>query len=379
MTREPLLPPAWREGFRRHEGTLAYGWLCLVAGFLLLLAVPPTRAWVLGGVQRLVLAREDRWSTELARGEALVRARQYEAAVAVLAPLNRAFPARDVRHGRDKERERLLLSLGAAYLHLGRKRRALETFQALAAFDPLNYRNHYALAIASDKLLSGWALAVEARDAYAAVLAIHPSHLPSVRGVVAYSTAKADWGDVRAAWATYLDAFLAQPLTLRLGADSVTVTAIATGQPQEVEFLLPAGTVPADSLRLDARTMGFAVDRLELVGALRSGAAAARHSVVLRDLPRSPTVRTLALAVPAGTGPVERVRATVRLLKPADKGLWNSVASAYRNLLDWDGLAATQARADLRPSPAAADSVLDAEEWAHEGQRLRPDEAELLQ
>ncbi len=374
---QPLFPPAWREGFRRHERTLAWSWVALVAGFLALLVLPPTRHWILGRVEAGVRASEARWTTRLEEGERLLAAGQYGLAAERLEALDREFPARDVRHGRDKERERLLLALTAAYTRLEQKGRALRAAQALAAFDPLNYRNHYALALVSDHFLSGWALAPEARDAYAAVLAIHPSHMPSMRGYVAYYAARGEWPEVRRIWAAYLDAFLLQPVTLRAGRDSVTVMANATGQAQEVEFLLPPGAA-ADSLRFDARGMALAIDRVALVRPLRAGVVEGRADLVL---PLAAPLRgdtSLALPAPVAAAGLERVRVTLRLFKPADKALWGSVSAAYRNLLDWEGLAAAGARLDVVPRAGLADSVLGRQEWATEGQAGRRDEQELL-
>lgn len=377
MTGQPLVPPAWREGFRRHERAVAWTWVALVAGFLALLVLPPTRQWLLGRVETGVRASEARWTSRLEEGERLLAAGAYTLAEQRLETLNREFPARDVRHGRDKEKERLLLALTATYTRLERKGRALRAAQALAAFDPLNYRNHYALALVSDHFLSGWALAPEARDAYAAVLAIHPSHMPSMRGYVAYHAARGEWPEVRRIWQVYLDAFLLQPVTLRVGRDSATVAAHATGLGQEVEFLLPAGAT-GDSLRFDARGMALALDRVTLVHPLRAGTAGRRadQPLALAGPLRGDT--GLAVPLPDGSGELERVRVSLRLFKPADKALWNSVAAAYRNLLDWDGLAEVQARFDLLPRAGLADSVLGRQEWATEGQAGRRDEQELL-
>ena len=377
MTGQPLVPPAWREGFRRHERAVAWTYVALVAGFLALLVLPPSRHWLLGRVEAGVLASEGRWTSRLEEGERLLAAGDYARAAERLELLNREFPARDVRHGRDKEKERVLLALTAAYTRLEQKGRALRAAQALAAFDPLNYRNHYALALVSDHFLSGWALAPEARDAYAAVLAIHPSHMPSMRGYVAYYAARGEWPEVRRIWEVYLDAFLLQPVTLRAGRASVTVMANATGRPQEVEFLLPAGST-ADSLHFDARGMALAVDRVALVRPLRAGLLERRADLQLALAGPLRGDTALTVALPPGAGALERVRVTLRLFKPADKSLRNSVAAAYRNLLDWDGLAAAEARFDVVPRPGVADSVLARQEWATEGQAGRRDEQELL-
>jgi len=389
--RQATLPLAgWRAGWRRHEHALALAWLILVGVAVGAVLVPATRHRLLPLVQRSIDARESLWTARLVRGEHLVRAGHLEEALGLLAELDRRFPARDVRHGRDRERERVLLALGEVYTRLGKKGKALDTYRRLAAFDPLNYRNHYALALASDHFLSGWALAPEARDAYAAALAINPSHLPSVRGYLAYYAARADWPEVRSAWQAYLDAFLMHNLTLRLGTDSVQTLTLVTGEAQDLEFRVPGLTAPAPDLWIRSGGYAISVERLTLIGALRPGQPGPRVERVLFP----GTAPALEGLVPAGNGRfasegpesayrfalpampdgIDRIRLRIRLFKPADGELVRSVRTAYSNLLDADGLA----RADGRMVPLAraglADSVLTYPDWATKGRRGRPDE-----
>ena len=179
------------EFFQRHERSLAIGYIALVVLFLGAFTFFPVRSRILDGIQRGIHTWDNRWTRRLEVGEAMVRAGHYDEAVGYLEQLDREFPAKDVRHGRDKERERLLVALGRCYTELDRKSRAIETYQRLVRFDPRNYRNHYALGVAANKLLAGWAPAVEARDAFLQVLAINPNHLPSVRGAMAYHALEA--------------------------------------------------------------------------------------------------------------------------------------------------------------------------------------------
>lgn len=389
--REATLPLAgWRAGWRRHEHAVAIAWLILVAVGVGALLVPATRHRLLPLVQRGIDARESLWTERLLRGEHLVRAGHLEEALGLLAELDRRFPARDVRHGRDRERERILLALGEVYTRLGKKGKALDTYRRLAAFDPLNYRNHYALALASDHFLSGWALAPEARDAYAAALAINPSHLPSVRGYLAYYSARADWSEVRTAWQAYLDAFLMHNLTLRLGGDSVQTLALVTGEPQDLEFRIPVLTGPARELRIGTGGFAVAVERLSLTGALRPGqpgprvervlfpgTAPALDGVVPADNGRFASEgaeSALRFALPDLPEGIDRIRLRIRLFKPADRELVRSVRAAYANLLDADGLARADDRMVSLARPGLADSVLTYPDWATKGRRGRPDE-----
>lgn len=395
MKEVALLPPSWRAGFRRHEHALAIGWLVLVAGVIVMLILPASRFRFLGLVQEGVDANQHRWVERVAQGERMVRAGRYAEAQAFLVVLDRDFPAQDIRHGLDRQRERLLLALAEAYGRQGKKGRALETYQRLVAFDPLNYRNHYALALASDHFLSGWALAPEARDAYAAVLLIHPSHLPSARGYIAYYSARGDWPEVRRAWQAYLDAFLVHDLTIHLGPDSAHTSALVTGEVQDVELLLP--TAPGSTGELVIPTGGFAaqLEQVTLIGALRPGHAGPR---VERQLfpGAAPALQAL---TPDGAGRyaaeadsaafrfplpdmpdgMERVRIRMRLFKPADAAIWKSVRTAYNNLLDADGLAAASTRTVPLARPGLADSVMAHREWAVEGLADRPDERKAFE
>ena len=127
------------------------------------------------------MARWDgRWTLKVERGEELVAAGRWEEAIAYLQPLDRAFPARDVRHARDTERERILRALGRAYEDTGRKRLSLETYRRLVAFDTRNYRNHLALA----RTATLFDEPEEALLHYRHILEIHPSHLPSLAAIM---------------------------------------------------------------------------------------------------------------------------------------------------------------------------------------------------
>ncbi|MGH7657100.1 MAG: tetratricopeptide repeat protein, partial [Gemmatimonadales bacterium] len=232
-------PGTFRSWFRRHEGTLSLVWLGGVAVFLLLLAFAPTRERALAVVQRVILWREGRWDVAIDKGEAMLRAGRYDEAVAYLTELDQRFPARTVKHGRDKDRERVLLLLAQGLAALDKKSRSMAVYQQLVAFDPNNFRNWYAMGVGADKLLSGWALAQEARDAYAAALVINPSHLPSLRGVIRFDSEQGLYDELRTQYETYLDAFLAADVTFLTADSAITITMPVDGNFHEVE--LPLG------------------------------------------------------------------------------------------------------------------------------------------
>lgn len=376
---------AW---FRRHERALALGWLGATLLFLMALALPPARERLLGGVQRVVRDWDGRWEVALARGDSLVAAGRWTEAEAYLSALDRRFPARTVRHAMDKEREHLLLLLGRTYVHLEKKGKALDTYQRLVDFDPNNFRNHYAQALASDRLLSGWALAREARDAYAATLAINPSHLPSLRGVIRYDTEKGLFGDVRDSYEAYLDAFLAADVTLRSGDSAVAVVVPVDGRWHEVDVPLGQPSGAPATLTVDASGYPVELGAAAFLPAVVAGRAGRAMPVTLpvgravvtgeatvedgRVLPRAGGV-TLEIPGPVSPG-TTGLRLRLRLFKPVDQDFWETVSAAYRNVLDTDGLDTARDRSAIYAEARQADAVTGRQEWATEGLEGRPDE-----
>jgi tetratricopeptide (TPR) repeat protein len=381
----------WRAGFRRHERALAAAWL----GTLILgagaLAVPPVRVGILDGLQAVVDRWDERWTRRLARGEAMVARGEYDVAAAYLERLDAAFPARDVRHARDKQRERLLRLLGRSYEALDRKARAMATYDRLVAFDPLNYHNHFERARAAERLLSGWALAPEARDGYAAVLQLFPSHLPSVRGYIDYYMDRGEFIPVVQAYRDYLDAFLIQRVIIRLGRDSAVALLQVDGLPHDIE--LPLMASPGSPGPLSIHSGGFAVrvERLTLRPAMAVGVVGPAEPV---ELPLRPSaLRGMEPAVsgalrPAGDGTlveyaipdlragVAGVHVRLRVYKPVDEELWQAVRKSYRNLLDQPGLSAASERTVPLSSVEAADAVIGHQLWAREGLEARLDDGQ---
>ena len=100
---------------REHERSLVA--ICLVS--LLLLGALAAAGVILDRIRVPVLSRvekilnywDDRWSRRLEYGERLVNAKDYPQAVEYLEALDREFPAQNVKHKRDQERERLLRAL----------------------------------------------------------------------------------------------------------------------------------------------------------------------------------------------------------------------------------------------------------------------------
>lgn len=381
-------PGPVRSWFRVHEGTLSLVWLGAVALFLLLLAFAPTRERMLGLVQDAIQWHDGRWEDAIAEGEALVRAGKYEEAVAYLTDLNARFPARTIRHGKDRGRERVMLLLAQSLAALDKKSKSMAVYQQLVDFDPRNFRNWYAMGVGADKLLSGWALAEEAKDAFAAALVINPSHLPSLRGVIRFYGEQGLYNELRAQYETYLDAFLAADVTFRTADSAITISIPVDGRFRDVE--LPLGQ-PAGELAVLAITPGgypMEVVEAQFVPALEAGSpgrdrpvilplaeAVAREGAVIEDgrvLPQG-MAGTMVVKGPPSPG-ASKVRVRLRLLKPMDEGTWGTVSKAYHNLLDPDGAARALDRTQLFSSEEAADAVQTRQEWATEGLKDRPDE-----
>jgi tetratricopeptide (TPR) repeat protein len=376
--------------FRQHERHFALGYLALVVLLLTAFTLAPVRQRLLGALQSGIHGWDNRWSERVAMGEALVKEGRYFEAAAYLETLDREFPAKDVRHRRDKERERLLVALGRSNTELDRKARAIEAYQRLVAFDPRNWRNHYALGVAANKLLAGWAPAIEARDAFLQVLLIHPNHLPSARGAMAYHAARGEFALVTPLYEQYLDAYLLQPMSLVLGDTTVTFDVTVDGRPHDITIRVNR---PADwSGDLVLRTAGFSVvlDGVLLEEPLRVGVHGSARTRPLAVADASGSEMTavqgqgwradggsssLRLAVGTQPGGVAAVTLRLRAFKPLDPTTWTYASTAYRNRLDWAGLEAARGRSLPMADLAVADSVLARQEWATEGLGIGADDS----
>jgi tetratricopeptide (TPR) repeat protein len=366
MKRQPDRPH-WRELIRRHERLLTRLYLGAAILFVAAFTLPPLRTHSLWLVQRAITAWDNRWSRRVELGETLVRAGRYRDAEPYLERLDRDFPARDVRHARDKERERLLVALGRSYAELGHKQKALDTYKRLVAFDPRNYRNYYALAVMSNRLLASWAPAPEARDAFLQVLRLNPSHLPSVRGAIAFYSARGEFSEVVRLYRDYLDAYLRQDVSVTLGPGPGAVVEVPVdGQFHEYEVPLPQPADWSGELSIDAGGFPLDLTAVALLPPQRVGMAETVRAVELQTKAEAGEAKLL-VSVPLQPEGISAVRLRLRLCKPVDPTTWEMVAPAYHNMLDESGLAAAWARTLLLPSTAAADSVLLRPSWATEG------------
>jgi tetratricopeptide (TPR) repeat protein len=371
----------WLPWFRRHERLLAVLWLAGTALVVLAVAARPIRERLLYRVGLALDRREDRWEERLARGQALLDAGNFASATSFLERLDAEHPARNVRHGRDKERELLLRLLARSYEGQGRPGRAMATWERLVAFDSLNYLNRFAYARAAERLLSGWALAEEAKDGFAGVLRIFPAHLPSLRGYVDYYMDRGEFIPITTAYRTYLDAFFIHPVTLRLGDATADAKVAVDGRAHELEFavVLPPGR--GAELSLGTRGFAFQLEAVTLEPARVVGRVAAAVPVTLEParfagrnataastgwLPAD-TTGAVSIQVPPDAQGVSRVRVRLRLFKPLDRELWGLIRKSYRNLLDEAGLAAVAERSLPFDGVERADRAITDLPWAREG------------
>ncbi len=389
------LEDGWRAFIRRNERRLAAGYAAGLGLVLLVLALPPSRDAVLSRVEGVFSAQERRWIQRIERGEGLLAAGRLEEAIDYLTDLDRRFPARTSRHALDKGRERVLHALARSHEEAGNKRLALETYRRAVAFDPRNFWNHFTLARA--------ALALEepdeARLHLEHVLDMHPSHLPSLRELVALLYDGGDFAAVVAAYERYLDGFQIQEVTVRAGESAETVPVRVDGRYREARFAfvepargprsleLETGAVSADlrRVRLDpaleaGRLAAPAVEALPPDGAAWSAAGRlppdlgerplqapalppwAPRVVLLRPgeapppelLPELPAPTRLSVPLPEAPATVAAARIEMRLRKPVDPGTWLMVETSYLRSLAFDALSDAQARsARLEPDGAA--------------------------
>lgn len=345
-----------------HERGVATAWVALC---LVVLGVLGVWGVALNGAERVVDERNARWTERVDVVAALVRAGKYEAAADVAEALDREFPAVFVKHRLDRERERLLGLLGEASVALDRKARALGAYERRVDFDPRNWRNHYELARAHEHFEEPGA----ALESYARVLAIHPTHLPSVTAVVTGAAEAGRHAEAVAAFEAYLDAWLLAPVTLRAGAFMRELEVQVDGRPHEIEVPLELRPGWTGTVCFDTNGYSGRIDELVLVPAAvvgepargsstsipaasgwrPSGATDAGGGRFSAASPRSSVCRSV-LPIEA---PTARMLVRITLFKTLSPELWELVRASYRNALQFEGLAAVSERVVVGGCPEA--------------------------
>lgn len=357
MRRESALD-SLRRFVRERERGLVVAWL---ASIVVVLGAGLVAARG-GFIDRAVDAWDARVLREIDAGAQLVAAKRWTEASLFLERLDAKFPARGVKHRFDRERERILTLLTQSYTEEGRKRRALETAAALVAFDPRNWQNHFASATA--------ALAFNepdlARTALDGVLAIHPSHLPSVEARIALEVDAGQFARVPTLWRAYQEAYRLATLEFSLGGVAVAFEVPADAQRHrfELPFALAAAAADGKSAALfrgegALATRGWSIDLLEIgfreprrIGiegqppafVASSGPWTATSATIVGEgqfsAQNSASRLTRIFEAPAS----ERVSIDVVVYKACTPSLWRMVETSYRNELLWDELERERAR-----------------------------------
>lgn len=342
----------WNLG-ERHGRRLTWIYLGSLGLLLLVLGVPFIRQRVFWRVERALVAREARWASRVATGEALLAAGRLEDAQAYLEQLDRGFPARNVRHALDKERERLLLALGNTYAALGRRTMALTTFTNLAAFDPRNWKNHAALAAAHTRLDPNWSTPDEAGLALMEVLRIHPNQLEAVTDLATFYFEKPDFGNLVATMDTYLRADLYIMSRPALDTSRVEQVLDVDGSWHRVTLRFPEAPAAPGRFSLPTRGYSAEVRSVTLQPALLVGRPPGEPIVLLPEatwtgdslssarpglFQSAGSATAIHVPLPPDLPPIAAVEVELRLFKPMNDDLWALARRAYRSVLRPQGL-----------------------------------------
>ena len=349
-----------RNFIRSHERTLV---AISVIGMVLLMGlagigavVDSIREPMLDRVERIVDYWDDRWTRRVEYGEGLVNAGKYAQAVEYLARLDREFPARYVKHKRDTERERLLRALGLSYSKMSKKRLTLDTYRRLVEFDSRNYESHFLAAMAH----LAFRETIIAENYFGRVLAIHPTHMPSVKSVLTIQFEKANFAGVIAAYETYLNAFLMQEVTLAIGQSSAKVNVPVDGRFHDLEFRISRLPESLEALVFQVGEFAIEIKRVTLDVPIVVGKPGVSTTQLWpgKNRWRVQDMKPIGIGsyIPLGPGAALRldidqqpqgvavVRLSLRLFKLIEPELWRMVKKSYENLLRYDDLKTTQAR-----------------------------------
>ena len=336
---------------RRHEQAVIVTWLAACAVLLGVVSVFGLR---MGGAERAIDAWNARWFWRVSYGQELYESERYEEAATYLARLDRDFPARWSRHRWDWMRERQIALLGLTYAELGRKKLCLQTFDRLVEFDSLNWTNHFLLAEHCQR----FGESERAEEAYRGVLAIHPSHLPSVEALIGAKYDAGSFPEVTSLFETYLDGWLLGDMTLSLGQVEVEMEVPIDGRPHIIEVPVEIGAGWSGELALATHGYSVHLSSIELIGPLRVGVAEPRSSVILRgDTARGGSdVELVGPATWSARGPeavlhldangsdVARVRVTLTAFKACPLELHEMLTKSYANQLADDAWSSVSER-----------------------------------
>lgn len=345
-----------RRAYRRRESTLVAVYLCGIVLLVGSFGVDKGRIAILGGVEGIFAYWDDRWTRRLEYGEWLIANGRFAEAAGYLSSLDRKFPAWHVKHARELDRERLLRALGSSYVEIGKKKRALDTYRRLVEFDPRNFENHYNLAMVCVRLHK----LEEAIQHFEQVLAIYPTHLPSIRGYMSLLFDKGDFGSVVSVYEKYLDAIEFQNLKVEFGEQVVGIDVPVDGQfhDLEVRVFKPPGWLGELVIRTEKFSIEIKQVLLEaplVVGKAKTAPTQIWPGETLWRVEEMAPVRpglyralgsgaVLHLGLPSHPQGVGKAILRLRLFKAFDTESWGMVEKSYRNLLQNDRLETARSR-----------------------------------
>jgi hypothetical protein len=331
---------------QRNERRLIVAWL---AGCALVLALV-AYAIAFGGAERAIEAWDGRWTARVDHAESLMRSKgaskaQLTLAAAELEAIERDFPAQFIKHRLDRERERILGLLGECYVALDKKSHAYATLERLVAFDPKNYDNHFRLAEAQRHFADNDA----ARKSYEDVLAIHPTHLPTLIALIGMDDFGSLYAQVVDDYEHYLNAWLLARVRVSSGEHSIEFDVPVDGREHMVEGLIELPEHREDTVCIETRGYSARRGMLEFVPPLRVGVVAplpvdsfdTQATWQASDGKLADNVELLASGaesrmciVEISPRPVARVRLKITLFKALPESTWKMVTKAYRNRLE---------------------------------------------
>ena len=331
---------------QRNERRLIVAWLAGCAALLALVA------WAIafGGAERTIEAWDARWVPRIDRAEALMRSNggskeTLTLAAAELEAIDRDFPAQFIKHRLDRERERILGLLGECYVGLDRKKHAIATLERLVAFDPKNYDNHFRLAEAQRHFADNDA----ARKSYEDVLAIHPTHLPTLKALIGMDDFGSLYAQVVDDYEHYLNAWLLARVRVSFGERAVELDVPVDGREHVVEGVLELPADRSETVCIETRGYSARMGRLEEIPPLHVGVVEPHAfdgvdvSSNWRATGGKLTGQAELIAADAGSRAciveispraVARVRLKITLFKALPEDTWKMVTKAYRNRLE---------------------------------------------
>lgn len=317
-----------RAWIQRNERTLAVAW---IAGCALLLAVLAVWGLGLNGAERAVERWRRGWIDETERARVELQQGRTDAALARLERIVSTNGVDSVKHRFDKEHERALALLADAYAAQGKKGKALATLERLCAFDPKNFDNHFRHAQALLEFDEGGA----AVEAFERVLAIHPTHWPSVAARIDLEYGAGAYAPIPGLYERYLDAWLLARLRLVAGEREAWFEVQADGREHQAQFELALDSGWSGPLVLETRGYSAELARLEFVPAMRVGESGRSAAVELRagEVAASDVNSRIELgdvSLPAGA---QLVRVTLTVFKRVEAPSWAKVRKAYQNRL----------------------------------------------